>query len=74
MNDPADRHADDRDARARKARYGMRVRGRSVRVLARLAASGAPGPAGKGRRSAGKGRAPASHRAAPISLTRRERR
>jgi len=42
MSAPADRHADDRERRRRKARYGMQLRGRSVRLLARLAASGTP--------------------------------
>lgn len=37
---PADRHADERERRRRKARYGMQMSGRSVRLLARLAASG----------------------------------
>jgi hypothetical protein len=38
----ADRHAEDRERRRQKARYGMQVRGRSVQLLARLAASGMP--------------------------------
>jgi len=36
----ADRHADERERRRRKAKDGMQVRGRSVRLLARLITSG----------------------------------
>jgi hypothetical protein len=42
MSAPADRHAEDREWRRRKARYGMQVSGRSVQLLARLKASGKP--------------------------------
>ncbi|HLQ64696.1 MAG TPA: hypothetical protein VK201_08315 [bacterium] len=35
-----DRHAASRERQRRKARYGMRVSGRSTRLLARLLSSG----------------------------------
>lgn len=35
--DTADPHAESRERKRRKARYGMRMTGRSVRLLARLA-------------------------------------
>jgi len=37
-HEPPDRHAAIREQRRRKARYGMRVTGRSVRLLAKLSA------------------------------------
>lgn len=41
MSDP-DRHAAERERRRRKARYGMQVTGRSVRLLGRLRAGTPP--------------------------------
>jgi len=38
MRAARDRHAEERERRRRKARYGMQVTGRSVRLLGRLAA------------------------------------
>lgn len=43
MSGEPDRHAEERERKRRKARYGMRVSGRSVRLLGRL-------KAGQGRR------------------------
>lgn len=36
----SDRHAAERERKRRKARYGMQVSGRSVRLLGRLVAGG----------------------------------
>jgi hypothetical protein len=52
MSASTDRHAEDRERRRRKSRYGMQVRGRSVRLLARLAASATPKKVKKRRKKA----------------------
>ena len=46
----ADRHAAERARKRRKARYGMQVSGRSVRLLGRLVA-GAKKPVRRNKRS-----------------------
>lgn len=38
MSQARDRHAEERERKSRKQRYGMRVSGRSVRLLGRLSA------------------------------------
>lgn len=40
MTEHRDRHAEERERRRRKERYGMRVTGRSVRLLAQLTVRG----------------------------------
>lgn len=40
MTEHRDRHAEERERRQRKERYGMRVSGRSVRLLAQLGVKG----------------------------------
>jgi hypothetical protein len=51
MSAATDRHAEERERRRRKARYGMQVRGRSVQLLARLAVAATPKKAKKRRKS-----------------------
>jgi hypothetical protein len=42
MRTSGDPHAERRERRRRKARYGMQIKGRSVRLLARLMVSSTP--------------------------------
>lgn len=49
MSDP-DHHAAERERRRRKARYGMQVTGRSVRLLGRLRAGTPPVRRKKGKK------------------------
>jgi hypothetical protein len=48
---PADRQAANREKKARKARHGMRMAGRSIRLLAQLRLKRAPARAKRSRKS-----------------------